>query len=180
MFGVRPTRRELPGLTWPGAHWSACGLGHSACCACSCWCWGDAPTDPVERSEGVSPSGSHPGPAMSQAGGKVDTEASRLGAGGRVGQLTHAPATWAPSQDSQQLQVRPDTEAPFQQTYNLLSVSRTGPHRAQASFLFSNLSSPPFTPERPALLGQSDRGGWNLREHSAGTVVPTLQGLQQQ
>ena len=58
--------------------------GHSTCCACSCWCRGDAPTDPVERIEGVSPPGSRPGPAMSQAGGKVDTEASRLGAGGRV------------------------------------------------------------------------------------------------
>ena len=56
--------------------------GHSTCCTCSCWCQGDAPTDPVERSEGVGPPGSRTGPAMSQAGGKVDTEASRLGAGG--------------------------------------------------------------------------------------------------
>ena len=33
---------------------------------------------------------------MSQAGGKVDTGAPRLGAGRRVGELTRAPAMWAP------------------------------------------------------------------------------------
>lgn len=64
---------------------------------------------------------------MSQAGGKADTEASRLGAGGRVGQLTHAPATWAPSQDSQQPQVRPDTEAPFQQTQPPVCIQDRSP-----------------------------------------------------
>lgn len=158
MFGVSPTQRELPGLTRPGAHWSACGLGHSTCCFCSCWCRTDAQSDPVERSEGVSPPGSRPGAAMSQAGGKVDTGALRLGrrpGSEGEGRAASRGADPSPHNVGPAMTGAPHTEAAFQPPYTLPSVSRTGPHGAHTTFLSSNPSSLPFTPERPAFLRQS-------------------------